>query len=551
VLLLAAVSLLVTACQTAPRPIEESSASPSSAALATGQVGGINQRDRNGLRDGGQFRLGLTQWADDWNPWTQDLPSQIDLVTQALTPGLFHRLADGGLRPNLNWLTGPPTVTHEPVTEVIYHLQPGARWGDGTPVTVADFQATWQWCLTAGSACQPAGQWAAISAVTAGPAVNDVTVVYHQVEPDWAQAFAHGLARAGSPAAAWTDLAAHPERWAGPYTVTQFDADEHRAVLTVNPQWWGEPPRLDVIIVQSLPQEGAVAAFVDGQLDAWPIELDPQRYTDASRAAGVQLRRNDSTTWRVLALRQAGVLADVMVRQAIVRGLNRATVGAASWPGLNWSAAALNHLAWQPGQPLYTDLAAATGLTQNTEAGAQLLTAAGLTLGPDGQRQLAGQTVELTFLVNPADPLTTTEGLQVAAQLKTLGLAVRLVEPAALGAATWAEALASGAWDLTAVAWTNHQVAVADLIDRWGTGGAANLAGYSDPVLDQQLAQAGQTADAEQRAQLVAEITEQLWSQAVYVPLEVVPETWAARANLANFGPTGLATLSWEDVGFV
>ncbi|MDR1808522.1 MAG: ABC transporter substrate-binding protein [Propionibacteriaceae bacterium] len=523
-----------SAATTTPPPTAPTTPSPSPTPTVA-PVAGIHQTERSQLTAGGELAVGLTDWPADWNPWTQDLSAEAELVLAALRPRLFDTAADGTLTPNPDWLDGDPDVTLSPATVVTFHLNPAATWGDGEPVSADDFAATWEFCAATAAAGCDAG-FAHIVAVAAGDNPTDVVVTFDGPYPEWRLVFRDGPARAGSAAAAWTDLGAQPGWFAGPFAVELADAADQELALKPNALWWGDAPLLDRVTFRVLPAAALAEAFAAGEIAAWPIGLDAGRYQAAARTSGAQLRRSAGTTWRVLAVGQTGVLADERVRQALLRGLDRRQVGAAAVPGLGWTVEPLGDVAWQPGQADYADRVEAAGLGFDRAAAAALLDAAGWTLGPDGLRAKGGSVLRLTFGVDAADPLSEAEGLQVAAQWRELGIVVTLV--------------AGSDADVTSQAWANDLEPEVDLSRLFRTGAAANVTGYANAAVDAALSLAAATSDAAGRARLVTEVAAQLVADVAVIPLYVLPETWATRPALANFGPPGLATWRWENVGW-
>jgi peptide/nickel transport system substrate-binding protein len=251
-----------------------------------------------------------------------------------------------------------------------------------------------------------------------------------------------------------------------------------------------------------------------------------------------------------LTVNQTGPLADQRVRRALVSGLDRALIGQADLPGLAWEAALLDNLVWQPGQPAYADVITAAGLGYDLEASQALLDAAGWTLDEAGDetgwRVKAGRRLELVFLVDQSDPLSESEGLQVAAQLRELGIAVTL----SLSDSYEADR-AAGDFDLASEQWLNTLRPALSLGARFAATGDNNTTGYSNPAVEAQLNLAAQNGDSAARTRLLTAAATTLGTDVAAIPLYVIPETWVARTALANFGPSGLATLRWQDVGFV
>jgi peptide/nickel transport system substrate-binding protein len=244
-------------------------------------------------------------------------------------------------------------------------------------------------------------------------------------------------------------------------------------------------------------------------------------------------------------------LANRALRQALAQGLLRVTVAAAALPGLGWEAETWGDPAAQPDQAGYTDWAAAAGVAYDPDGAATVLDTLGWVLDadePDGLRRRAGETLHLRYLVDPGDLLSEAEALQVAAQWGDLGVDVTLVRPA--DATAYADALAAGGFDVTSAAWTNRLAPERDLAPWFASGGRRNVTAYSDARVDTWLADAAVTLDATRRATLIGQAAERVIADVAVIPLYVLPDTWAVRPALANFGPCGLATLRWEDVGW-
>jgi peptide/nickel transport system substrate-binding protein len=548
-----ALSLALSACGRSPEPEPDPTTTPQTTAL--GPVSGINQTDRDRIAGGGQLRLAVTAWPSQWNPWAQTHDQSTDWLSDPLRSRMFDITASGGLQPNPDWLVGPPTVTTDPDTVVVYHLNPDIRWGDGQPVGLADFQATWQACAGGDPArrCRDQYGFDRVQAIEAGPGPNDVQITYSGAYPAWPLTFLYGPARAESVATAeafnsgWSDPAEQPGWWAGPFRAVTTDPVAGRLELAANPWWWGAQPLLDGLTFVRLDPDRLVEAFDRQEIDAWPIGLDPSLHVAADRRENIQIRRAPSLTWRVLSLAQTdSPLADRRVRQAILVGLDRGLVGQAELAGLDWTVETIDNLAWQPGQARYSDLTESSGLTLDLARAQTWLDQAGWTLGPDGLRQRDGQPLSLRLGRSADDPAGAAVALQIAAQLTRLGVTVEL----AVETGEASQLIRSGAFDLVTWTWSNS-IYPADALAAWFTTGAAsNPTGYSSQTVDSLLDSATVVTDPDTRATLLASAANILWRDVVLLPLYAVPETWAALPQLANLGPTGWATLRWEDVGF-
>ncbi|HWS47889.1 MAG TPA: ABC transporter substrate-binding protein, partial [Acidimicrobiia bacterium] len=132
---LAAFALVLAACGSSSK---SSSGGGSSNTAAAGKKGGA-------------LVVGAEQWPDCLNPITQCANSS---WLQWLIPiHVLPRLAE--LDPNNNFVASPlitelPTTSNGGVTgsgktfTVTYHLNPNAKWDDGTAITSADVVFSWQ-----------------------------------------------------------------------------------------------------------------------------------------------------------------------------------------------------------------------------------------------------------------------------------------------------------------------------------------------------------------------------------------------------------------------
>ncbi|MDR0415942.1 MAG: ABC transporter substrate-binding protein [Propionibacteriaceae bacterium] len=544
----------LSGCTPAPPPAPNPPASPSPAAgpVAVQPVAGIKQTPRERLRQGGRLRIGLTEWTADWNPWSADLPAHVAAALAATRPRLFDTSATGEFQPNPDWLDGAPAVEHDPVTRVVYRLNPQAVWGDGQPVTAADFRAAWQGCAdqAADRPCASGRGFDAVAAVDEGETPREVVVTYTRPYPQWPLTFRDGPVRAdaasGDPFAPWDNPAEHRDSQAGPYAAVAMTADAAELTLTANPRWWGRPAALISITLAHVPAGALAGSVAVSEFDAWPLGADSAAYTAATLNAALELRRAPCAAWRVLLLdRTAPAFADRRVRQAVVAALDRSRVALATLPGLAWTPETPNSLAWQPGQLDYDDLAAATGQPGFPADAARLLDEAEWLL--DGQRRRQdGQTLTLRYAVAAGDPAGEAEALQIRAQLAAVGVGVELVDVNRVEA----RPLAEQGVDLATVTWRNDLQPAQRLQTEFGSTSPANRTGYANPTVDSLLATAATAVDPRVSADLTAAAETTVWLDAVVVPLYTEPDTWAVAPGVVNLGPSGLATLRWEDVGF-
>ena len=511
----------LASCTSAPLP------TPTTAPVSANAQRDVNPVARDRVADGGLLRLPLTALPSQWNPYGPGGESaEMRRLLDPLSPAHFILDAAGRASANPDFVARAD-VAHGAVTTVTLHLNPKAVWGDGAPLTAADWVATWR-ALTgqvAGITASAPG-WDAVAEVRAGDAPTDVIVVYRGVEPDWAEPLVAGPLRASAAADAasfaWSSYQA--SRYAGPFAVAHVDPVQGVITAERNPLWWGDRPKLERVIFRAVQAQAVSAAFQHNELDVVDLDASADALQQARGAVDTGVRTAPASAGRTLVLRQAGPLADEAVRKALLQALDRGAVAQAGLTGVTDKPAVWSNPLLLPNQPGYVDQARATGLDHDAAAAATALDAAGWVL-VNGVRTRDGQALSLTFGVAASDRAARTEFTAVSAQLAAVGIRV---------AAVAADA------DLTPVTVTVAAFPLAHLPDAAASGGT--IADLADRV--------SREVDLVRRADLASQLSRLLWQQATTVSLYQLPRTVAVRNGLANVGSPGFSTTEWEDVGW-
>jgi len=490
----------------------------------------VNSRAPEGLAKGGLVRLPIAAIPTQWNPWAVDgAGADATTVRGPLSSPAFLVDAAGTARPNPDLLvsataSGTPTVA-------TLRLNPLAVWGDGAAITAADWVATWT-AVGRGDtrfAARKVPGWDRVAGVRQGADDHEVVITYTGVVPDWTQPLLAGPARAASVAdpatfATWTTYRA--DWFAGPYVITYIDSANGLLTLEPNPRWWGTRPRLDEVFIRAVAPESLATTVAAGEFDLYSPGLSADRLARARSAPGTVVRVTPGTAGRELVFSLTGSLADVRLRQAIVRGIDRVALARAAVGGLTASPTVWSDHLLLPQQPGYLDAAEATGLTHDEPAAAQALFAAGYPLA--GSVRTAGQggpPLALTYEVPDGDARAAAEAASVTQDLARLGIEVKTV--------------ASGG-DIRA---TDVDVSAYPLL-----GVEARFGGV--PGLADLVAGMDAAGDASVRQVQATQAARLLWQDARTLPLYVEPDVAVARSKLANAGANGFATTDWAVVGY-
>ena len=165
-----------------------------------------------------------------------------------------------------------------------YEIQPGATWGDGTPVTTADVVFGWEVGKHPLTGVADRDTYQRITAID----VHDdkrFTVHLDKLFYDYPARGSFPVLPAHLERAAFADPAEYryrtlydadatnPGLYFGPYRITEVVSGSH-VVLEANPTWWGEAPHFKRIVVRVIENTAALEAnLLSGSIDYIAGEL--------------------------------------------------------------------------------------------------------------------------------------------------------------------------------------------------------------------------------------------------------------------------------------
>ena len=501
-----------------------------------------NPVDRDSLSNGGDLRISVPTLGTSWNPWSTS-PFDLNPVLDAMTPRFFATAADGALHWDSTWLASEPVAesilgASTPMS-VTYVLNPRAVWSDGVPITVADFQATWQACTASpGPMCADRG-FEHVTGITSD-APGQISVTYDETYAGWHYTFARGPSRADTvnDHSAWAGLGGHQSSFSGPYIYSSSSTTG--VTLVRNPLWWGPYPKLDSIEISVA--DDPVLAYLQQDIDGFWVS-DANLFARASALTGIQVRRSSDADARYIAMNcDSGPLADPVVRRAVMMSLDRTRLSASDLAGWKWDGTVVNSPLWLSGQPQYVDLSAATKEGFDLKTATGLLDEDGWDVSETGVRTKHGEDLTWEFLIPQADSLSENEAFGLRVQLAALGvdLELRYVDPA-----QYDTALAAGQYGMAGI--TYRYTTPFAAASRYLTG---NVYSYSSPSADSLITRAQTQLDPVGQSSTLTDLADTLWSDLPVIPLFEFPEIFLVRDGLANYGPNELGTILWENVGW-
>lgn len=300
-----------------------------------------NAVDPADLQDGGEFSLQISSYPEQWNSWHVD-GNTVDLsstIYSYIAPVNWIFSENGEFDVNPNYFESYDMNTEgegDYAMVLTLNLNPDAAWNDGTPITVADYEATWKACSlqVEGVACASSDGWTQIESIEQGADEFEVVLNYSTEYPDWSA----NVSTVG-PAAGLSDAETFNEGWKDPIEANQYmagpfiiaNSNDAQGVLTLerNPDWWGSTAKLDTVTFSALQQEAAAAAFANGEIDALDFIVDAASYETANGRPDAEIKMSTSVQWRHFTFNsRAGVLQDKLVRQGVQLGIDTADIAA-------------------------------------------------------------------------------------------------------------------------------------------------------------------------------------------------------------------------------
>ena len=328
-------------------------------------------------------------------------------------------------------------------------------------------------------------------------ATDDTTVVFHMTRPF--SIWPYTMAVVGIVPEHAYDSATygiHPVG-SGRYMLEQWDRGQ-QIILTANPNYYGEQPKMQRVIILFMEEDAAFLAAQAGQVDV--------AYTSATYSGetveGYSLAAYDSVDNRGINLpavpagtdsegRAVGndFTADVRVRRAINIGIDRQEMIDHVLNGYGTPAYSIcDQLPW------YNE---ASEVEYDPEEAAALLDEAGWTLGEDGVRMKDGVRAELNLLYSNGDSVRQALVADLANQLGELGIACTIE------GVGWDTAYDRALSEPLLWGWGAHTpMELYNIYHTIGETGSAQYSPYSNPAVDAYMDKALASADLEQSYEL-------------------------------------------------
>jgi len=542
-----AVSLVLAGCTSG------ADLTPSGPATAVGATSDINPQNPATLRDGGDLRLAITEFPPNFNTLHIDGNSaDVGGMLKATMPRAFVIGPDGSTTVNTDYFSSVELTGTNPQV-VTYTINPKATWSDGTPLSWQDIASQIHATSGADKKFAIAGTNGSerVKSVTRG--VNDQQAVITFAKPyaEWRGMFAGNTmllpkSSTATPEAFNTAQLSGPGPSAGPFIVSALDRTKQRIVLTRNPRWWGERPRLDRITFLVLDDAARLPALQNKAIDATGLSgLD--QMTIARRTKGIAIRRAPTPSWYQFTFNGAkgSILADPALRRAIAEGIDRQSIAAVTQHGLVSNPQALNNHIYVRGQQGYHNNSAV--VAYNPEKAKQDLDALGWKLN-GGFREKDGRPLVVRDLFYDAQT-SRQFGLIAQHSLAKIGVKFELVAKA--GSGFFTNYINVGAFDIAQFGWMGDAFPLSALTQIYASTGESNFGKIGSPEIDAKIEQTLEELDPKKARALANDVDRLIWAEGFSLPLVQSPGNVGVDSSLANFGAPGLADLNYSAIGFM
>ena len=498
----------------------------------------VNKQDRSSLKQGGTLNLAAPALGPNFNLQTQSgyTASNLDALAPcnlAAVMGFYTMSPDGESTLNNDFCTEHKTETVNGVQIATFKINPKAVFNDGTPMDVKAVQACWK--VYSAASDNPYhiidnAMWQQVESIEAVDGDNyhvkvTMKTPYYPSEGLCAYAIHPALVDTALFNDGFVDKPLD-QYWAGPFKIGEWNSSQKVLTLVKNDKWWGEKPLLDRIVWRQMDSDAIRAGFKNGELDAFSF-VGATSYNAVKGQAGTEIRQGQNTNVNIIQLNPKRI-EDLALRRAILAAVDREQIAKAYFSQLGWTEPLPGSLLAMPFQKGYqNNYAGDTG----AQAAAKLLEAAGYSKSGDYYTK-NGKTAGFALTSFGSEAVYQAVYQILEQQLKSAG--IRLTsdnQPQAnsnsvVGQKSY-EAIFTG-WGV-----------LPDMASSAPYYFDTQVFEVGDPEVDALIKKLQDTENADERIK-IANDAEKLYYEkvAVYLPYANGPTYVAAKAKVANYGPS-------------
>ncbi|MGW7578164.1 ABC transporter family substrate-binding protein [Streptomyces sp. NPDC054765] len=518
----------------------------------------IKATDPAKLKQGGTMNWAIQTFATQWNvaevDGAQAGPTD---VMKALMPSLWHSDAHGVQTPNKAFLLDASSATVNGKQVVTWHLNPKAKWSDGTPITWKDIAANTTALNGRDKAykvASPAG-FEQVADVKKGKDDYEAVMTFAKPFADWKGMFNAAANQPLYPAKYVSDAKSFNTAYVNKIPVTgnafklgSIDKSAKTVTVVADPKWWGDKPKLDKIVFHAMDQASMPGAFANGEVDYFDVGGDASAYKQVSKVSAGEIREAGGPNYRQLTFNgKSDKLKDPKVRQALFMATDRATIAKSDLKGLGWKPSTMDNHLLVSNQKGYQDNSGKLG-KYDPQAAGKLLDEAGWKLSGK-TRKKDGKELSLRFIIPASTPAATNEGSMLTQMYQQIG--VKLQVQAVPTNDFFDKYITPGDFDVTPYTLLSTPFPASGSTNIYASQGGNNDAKVGDKKLDDLLkAASSNSADPAGALKQTNQADAEAWQLAGVLPLYQRPDIAAINKKLANMGALGMTDPVYEHIGF-
>ncbi|KOX14031.1 ABC transporter family substrate-binding protein [Nocardiopsis sp. NRRL B-16309] len=322
-----------------------------------------------------------------------------------------------------------------------------------------------------------------------------------------------------------------PEWSGGPYMITDGDL-ENQVVKEPNPEWWGEEPQLDRIIMPFNTDESTfVNAINNGEIDgANPAQYSEDVMQELEGLPQVSLSVGEGNIWEHVDLNTENEwLEDVELRRAIFTAIDRDDIAnrnfGAGYPEYELK----NNHVFGSDSPYFTDVITDSGQgSGDADAAIEILEDAGYELDGD-TLMLDGEQVG-PLRLRATDTQTRSTSLQlIQAHLAEIGIQAEIEVIDDLGGV-----LSEQDYDIVQFGWSGTPYFTTAPEQYWHSDSGSNFGKLSNEEIDELVEAVGSSASQEEAAEFANEAAALVVEEAYVLPILAEPNYFFVNDRVAN-----------------
>ena len=519
-----------------------------------------------------ELRIGTTQEFENLNPIIANM------VVSTYTLGAVDRTAVMVIDANNQWAPQSaermPTIENGDVVKfeqggkekikVTWRIKKEVQWGDGKPVTGADFKFAYKVGLSEKVSVPARENFNEIESFEIDKQNPKVfTITYKTARWDYFKFLFNALPEhleapifekyGNQPEgydrnSKYTTDPTNKGLYTGPYRVSEIKLGSH-IELVRNENWWGPTkPTIEKIVVRVIPNSGTLESnLISGNIDYIMnvgMSID-QAINFEERIKNEKLpyvmNYVDSQTFEHIDFNLDNpLLKDVRTRQAILHAIDRESLTQALFKGKQKVAAHFVH----PTDPWFTnDKSVVTSYEYSPRKARSLLAAVGFVKGANGILELNGKPMKLSFNTTAGNKVRENVQVFIKNQLAQVGIEVEIKnEPAKVffGETTNKrkfEAMAMYAWVSSPESDPSPNYASHSIPTEKNGWSGTNYMGWKNAKVDQAIAELNKSFSLEKRKELMKTVIAEYTREVPSLPL-----FYRANATVLPIGLTGVKT---------